>query len=188
MKLILYQTLEDRNNPDYIEDNGPFICKNKTAWLGLGYYFWDAHMELGHWWGNLNFTGGYVICKAKAVKDEYCWDLHGDGLHRIEFEDICNEMVRGDISTRDRLLVPQIIEFFKSKNKFKYNSIRALGINSIGNRLVDNNLIFRMLFKKDMKAYLDLKPPVQICLIAKTALSLQDYKIVYPNDYSEFYA
>ena len=34
-----YQTLENRNNPDKIEEQGPFLCSHKNAWLGKGYYF-----------------------------------------------------------------------------------------------------------------------------------------------------
>lgn len=188
MRLILYQTLEDRDNPDYIENHGPFFCNNNTAWLGYGYYFWDAHEELGHWWGKLNYKQKYVVCKARGTFDEFCWDLQGNGLHRIEFERICDELVSAGVTTKESLLVPQVIEFFKKKGKFLYDSIRALGINSISSKLNDNTIIFRMLFKKDSYAYLDLKPPVQVCLIQKKALSLQHYKIIYPKDYSEFYA
>ena len=36
-----YQTLENRSNPDQIEEQGPFLCRHKNAWLGEGYYFWD---------------------------------------------------------------------------------------------------------------------------------------------------
>lgn len=188
MRLILYQTLEDRDNPDYIEDNGPFLCSRSTAWLGYGYYFWDTHEELGHWWGKLNFKHKYVVCKARGTYDEFCWDLQGNGLHRLEFECICNELVNSGITNKESLLVPQVIEYFKKRGKFYYDSIRALGINSIRSKLNDNTVIFRMIFKKDNIAYLDLKPPVQVCLIQKKALSLQSYKIVYPKDYSEFYA
>lgn len=39
MNRIIYQTVEDRENPDYVEQHGPFICTNKNAWLGEGYYF-----------------------------------------------------------------------------------------------------------------------------------------------------
>ena len=40
-----YQTLENRNNPDQIEEQGPFLCNRKSAWLGEGYYFWDSFIE-----------------------------------------------------------------------------------------------------------------------------------------------
>lgn len=46
MDRILYQTVEDRNNPDDVEQHGPFLCTNKMAWLGHGYYFWDTFINL----------------------------------------------------------------------------------------------------------------------------------------------
>src|SRR5258706_7403810 len=138
MRLILYQTLEDRNNPDDIEEYGPFKCTSPNAWLGFGYYFWDSHIELGHWWGRLSFYKNYVICKARAIYDEFCWDFQGNGLHRIEFEKICNEMVDSGMTSKENLLVPQVIEFFKSHNKFTYTSIRALGINKHYSKINDN--------------------------------------------------
>jgi len=39
-KKIIYQTLEDRGNPDEIERNGPFSCNWNNSWLGTGCYFW----------------------------------------------------------------------------------------------------------------------------------------------------
>ena len=41
----IFQTLEDRNNPDEVESQGPFICTN-NPWLGKGYYFWDTFLDL----------------------------------------------------------------------------------------------------------------------------------------------
>ena len=37
-----YHTVEDRDNPDEIEADGPFKCTRGDAWLGPGYYFWDS--------------------------------------------------------------------------------------------------------------------------------------------------
>ena len=50
----IFQTLEDRNNPDEVESQGPFICTN-NPWLGKGYYFWDTFLDLAHWWGTKAF-------------------------------------------------------------------------------------------------------------------------------------
>jgi hypothetical protein len=71
MKTI-YQTLENRGNLDFIENNGPFICKRNNAWLGTGYYFWESFIENAHWWGKEcnNYPNGYVICKAIYTENE----------------------------------------------------------------------------------------------------------------------
>lgn len=47
----LFQAVKDLDNPDEIEQNGPFKCRREDAWLGEGYYFWDSFVELAHWWG-----------------------------------------------------------------------------------------------------------------------------------------
>lgn len=38
-KRALFQAVKDLDNPDEIEQNGPFKCRRKDAWLGEGYYF-----------------------------------------------------------------------------------------------------------------------------------------------------
>ena len=50
-KRTLFQAIKDLDNPDEIEQNGPFKCRREDAWLGEGYYFWDSFVELAHWWG-----------------------------------------------------------------------------------------------------------------------------------------
>lgn len=189
-KLTVHQTLADWNNPDYVEENGPFKSTNSAAWLGVGYYFWDTHIELAHWWGDVGYHGNYMVCRAKATLDESCWDLHGIGEHRIEFKLICDEIVKSGVSTKEKLLVPQVIEFLKKRGKFLYSAIRALGMNSIWDKspLTDEHLLFRMKFVEKSSVHLDIHPPVQLCLVDKKSLSLQKYKVVYPNEYSEFYA
>jgi len=62
----IYQTLEERGNPDDIESYRPFICRSKTAWLAHDYYFWDSFIENAHWWGTKIDTDEYVICEAEA--------------------------------------------------------------------------------------------------------------------------
>ena len=184
--MILYQTLKDKGNPEEIETKGPFDSKNKAAWLGEGYYFWDSHIELGHWWGRtVHGKDNYIICSCEVTQDETCWDLHGDGGCRIEFEKICTEMIKERLTTRDKLTVPRVISFMKLKNIFNYKAIRALGMNSVGGRLADPFLLFRVKFIKSNNAYLDLHPPVQVCLLTKRALSLCRYLVVYPDIYVE---
>lgn len=186
--LTIFQTLFNKENPDYIEEHGPFKCTKANAWLGYGFYFWDSHVELGHWWGGIVYGNNYIICKANAVLDSTCLDLHGNGLHRNEFKAVCQEMINAKISTRETLLIPQVIEFLKKKGLFKYAAIRALGLNSISGTLQDSYIIYRLRFIRKSSSSMDLQPPVQVCLINKAALSLQNYRIVHPDEYVENYA
>lgn len=186
--VTLFQTLRDDGNPDDVEKYGPFKCTRPSAWLGHGFYFWDSHIELGHWWGNVANGSQYIICQARAVIDNSCFGLHGNGKHRIEFKEACRLIIEAGISTKKNLLVAQVIEFLKKRGIFKYQAIRALGINSVGGNPTDNYVVYRLKFvRKSDATYMDLHPPVQFCLITKTALSLQNFKIVYPPDYVEEY-
>jgi hypothetical protein len=190
MDIIVYQTLKDNSNPDEVEQFGPFPCRRPDAWLGYGYYFWDTFIDLAHWWGNTcpDYHGKYIVCEAAVFKDDSCWDLHGNGAHLQEFEYICYEIIDSGISATDKLLVPEVIEFLKRKGIFKYKAIRALGVDSVTNWSKVPVELLKVRFKAGLKSYLDLRPPVQICLIEKKALYLRGFRIVYPDDYVEEYA
>ena len=43
-----YYTLENKDNFDEIEVDGPFDCTHKGAWLGTGSYFWDTNIDWAH--------------------------------------------------------------------------------------------------------------------------------------------
>ena len=45
---VIYQTLEDRDNYDEVEECGPFPCCSSNAWLGKGCYFWDDEIIVAH--------------------------------------------------------------------------------------------------------------------------------------------
>lgn len=182
--MILYQTLENRENPEYVEQHGPFKCINPTAWLGHGFYFWDSHIQLGHWWGSQVHGDSYIICSCNATLDNTCWDLHGNGDHRLEFIETCKRMINERLTTAEKLLVPHVITFMVKENIFPYKAIRALSMNVVGfKQLKDSTHVFRVKFYKKNHSYLDLYPPVQVCLLEKRALSLHKYLVVYPDEY-----
>lgn len=75
----LYQTLEDKSNVDYVEENGPFICERRDAWLGRGYYYWDTFVDNAHLWGKKIYNSNnkdYMICLSKVeFSNENVYDL-----------------------------------------------------------------------------------------------------------------
>lgn len=82
----LFQAVKDLDNPDEIEQNGPFKCRREDAWLGEGYYFWDSFVELAHWWGRESLGNNYVICRSYCVAslpDTY--DLYDNPEHIVSF-------------------------------------------------------------------------------------------------------
>lgn len=178
----VYQTLEDRNNPNDVEQNGPFICAEKNAWLGAGYYFWDTFVENAHWWGKeVHASKGYVICKASYVFDvAKCWDLTSiDGI--VEFKKAVSIMSQNGLKTE---YVVRIIEHLKTSGLFVWEAVRASPIGSRASHSGYNN---RVLFREGRNAHLELCPPVQICFYSKTALNLSRLKIIYPDAYVDGY-
>jgi hypothetical protein len=185
----IYQTLEDRDNPDEVECNGPYKCTRKDAWLGQGYYFWDTFEDLAHWWGHQGYNGCYVICKSqlKYNKDDiFDLTIGGNTDHLLEFEEVA-KILKNQYNNKGRnISIPFIINYMKSKlGNFNYRAIRACGINSINK---DQNICAsRYYFKDNYGAYIDCKPCIQICILDKRILGKNNFKIIYPETYREDY-
>lgn len=125
--IVGYHTLEDRDNADEVEANGPFICTRKTAWLGDGYYFWDSDLELAHEWGRIGYQlrgKQYLICQGEILCDDFIFDLVGDVLHQKEFlamMDLLLEQLPDNAEVR----MVDVLDFLRSNEVFPYNAIRA---------------------------------------------------------------
>lgn len=176
---VLFQTLADKDNPDYVEENAPFLCQKVNAWLGDGYYFWDTFIENAHWWGEKVHSGNYIICKFHCDFDDKCFDLVGNTEHLMAFHTIIKEMQRRDKIDVEKTSVRKILEFFNQKIGFEYEAIRVSGINSKSG----TDYIHRLKFNPDKPQYLDYKPAIQVCIFTKTGLNLRNCKIVYPKEY-----
>lgn len=185
---IVYQTLKDNEKPWDVEENGPFPCSRDDAWLGNGFYFWDYHIQLAHWWGKKSYgTNEYMICEAYCnINPNDCWDLHNEGKHREEFISALHLLIKSKIAGEDEITVAQVIEYTKKKGFFKYEAIRVHGINSatVNNK---SDVGARLLFNQDLPAYFDLYPAIQLCLLKRTSLSLCNYTVVWPEHHREDY-
>ena len=177
--MALYQTVEDRNNPDEVEANAPFYCNEKNAWLGMGYYFWDTFIQNAHWWGSWKYKNGYVIveftCKPKFTKS--CFDLHGNMEQVQYFNEIIDYLKQQNLCS-DKTTVAVVIEFLKKTTDFlsRFNSIRAYGHNSKSNMDI-------IPFVCGGRHFLDLTPAVQVCVFEKNSEILSEGKIVHPTNY-----
>ena len=183
MNRIIYQTVEDRENPDYVEQHGPFICTNKNAWLGEGYYFWDTIIELAHWWGNLCYKdSGYIICQSACDdKLEKVFDLVGRPEHLIEMKR-CSEIITKKWH-KSTVYVPEIIAYLKQFTQFstRYKAIRANPLSTLPNSY-SQSFLFK--FNNRNKAFIDVCPAIQFCFFDKS-LFTEDYLIVYPEMYCQ---
>ena len=185
----VYQTLEDRGNPDYVEQNGPFKCDRNNAWLGDGYYFWDSFIENAHWWGSegASYSNGYMICKSTYLLDEEkCFNLIDNAIHFKMYNDTKQLMKDKGLYKENSTTVARIIEHIKNTLKiFKYDGIRVYGINSKSfSSPYSNRTIFD---KKHNTKYLDSLPAIQICFYTTKSLNLKGFKLIHPPEYTDDY-
>src|ERR1035437_8330713 len=91
---IGYHTVEDREDPQFVEDNAPFKCKSENAWVSDGYYFWEKDIKRAHDWG-IHACGpqNYIIAKVKLFLTNL-FDLIGDREHQEEIQEIEKKLVK----------------------------------------------------------------------------------------------
>ena len=177
---IVHHTLQDKENPDYVEGNGPFAVENiRDAYLGEGYYFWDDHLDLAHWWGEYHCQNNYIICQAEFMiqKSDFC-DLVGSRQDQIYFKKCIEEL------SVHHLPIGAIIGILRKlesrpdkKGVFPYNAVRAVEI--------QKNSFLQPLFKFSSKrsGITTLNPKIIICLLKKGEEFLKSFKIIFPNKY-----
>ena len=173
----LYQTVEDRSNPDYLEKNGPIFCKN-NPWLGRGYYFWDSFYENAEWWGQVHYANNYMICADESDCEHEMFDLVGNTQH-LQQMSIAASKLRVSFKNR-KLYVAHVLAFIRGELKsFTYKAVRANAINS--KRYIGLEQI--VYFPND-HSYLELLPPIQVCVYDKSFLSGK-FRVIYPPQYRE---
>jgi hypothetical protein len=184
----IYQTLEDKGNPNQVEAEGPFKCPKKLAWLGSGYYFWESFVENAHWWGREcnTYSDGYIVCKAYYDLDQdLCFNLIDNPIHIKKFRDTI-ELMKAKKLYNKNTTVPRIINYLKDTlGIFKFDASRVYGVHSKNKK---SKYTINIPFKQSGQQYLDLLPAIQICFYKKKALNLRDYKIIYPDEYIDGYA
>lgn len=171
-----YHTLEDRDNADEVEINGPFICTRNNAWLSDGYYFWDSDLELAHEWGRVGYQlrrKQYLICQGEILNDDFIFDLVGSVLHQktfIAMMDLLLEQLPNGVEPR----MVDVLDFLRSNGAFPFNAIRA----------ADKHLKSREVsFGGKRGEYAILNQRTQICLLNKKNLILPSFRIIFPLKY-----
>lgn len=169
MQTTGYHTLQDRGNPREIELEGPKYCYRNDAWLGRGYYFWDTDITWAHRWKKSD-NKGYMICEAQLLIDQNTFDLLGNVAHQKRFQ-ACAEAM--SVQFKTEVTVAQVIEYLRKYSDFDYNSIRAS----------DDPNPYSFSFDKKRTERLILNKRVQICLIDKTNLILNSFRVIFPERY-----
>jgi hypothetical protein len=178
MIVTAYQTLEDKDNVDEIETEGPFKCTRSDAWLGHGFYFWDTNMKWAIAWGENSYTRrgkGYVIGRCEIDLANSCFDLHGNVAHQQELKETIEVLKSsGKLKSGHRLILGGILEFLKNEGLFQYKSIR------IG----DNNDPLKVHFNERKGEFMVINQRVQICVVERMGVILHPFSIVYPEKYT----
>lgn len=171
---VIYQTLEDRDNYDEVEDCGPFKCTHARAWLGSGYYFWDDEIEVAHKWAKeAGYNSNYIICKSSYDYDTQNYlDLVGHPKHLKLFREFYTALKKR--LPNKKIKVPSLIEFVKDElgKDFFYKAIRARSEWQEYDYIVE--------FPGRKPSVLNLHPQIQICVIDKSFL-ISPFLIVYPE-------
>jgi len=176
MIITAYQTLEDTDNIDAIEMDGPFKCTRTDAWLGPGYYFWDTNMNWAIGWGESSYNKkglDYIIARCNLDLTN-CFDLVGNVQHQFDLVECIKVYKASEKSkTRREPVIPELIEFMKRKGIFTYNSIRSS----------DNPDTKRVFYVPDRNNFVVVNQRVQVCVIDKRNVLLRPFKVVYPEKY-----
>lgn len=182
MECTVFHTVENKENPDYIEQNAPFLCSRQNAWLGTGYYFWETFIDLAHWWGRTAYNNQYIICKSYlSCSNSDLLDLVGNTAQMMDMREVIKILQE---QYKTSLTVKFVIDWLNKINKnVKYKAIRVHGIKSTSDQEIAK---WQIHFKENTIAYLDFCPTIQICVLDKSILKLP-LKIVYPEEYCKEY-
>lgn len=180
---VLYQTLEDRNNVDYVEANGPFLGDVRERWLGKGYYYWDSIIDAAHYWGYVSYKlngKNYIIAKTELniPQDRLLNLLEPEQI--IMFSKWMDSFAQTfpDVDVTVEKVITHAENIMGTA--FPYIAIKAEFRNSFKNR----GYQARIYPNRGGKAYLDLKPPVQICIRDKSIIGADNFKVIYPIEYA----
>lgn len=176
----IYQTLEDRQNDQDVEEHGPYFCSSVDAdgnpksgvrepWLGEGYYFWDSRIANAMWWGDTVYSSkGYIICHTTYDQHSpLLFDMVGDVTQLDDFVK-CAEFIKKQNKVAG-VSFPVVIAYMKKLPEFYYKAIRVCPHPKTINEVVRF---------PGSKSVLCMADKIQICFFDKTLLN-HPFKIVH---------
>lgn len=122
-----------------------------------------------------------MICATESSCEADMFDLVGNTQHLIELR-MAAKLLR-DKDTQKKLYVGHVLANLKGEIKsFCYKAVRANGIFSKSYTGFEEQL----LYFPNNHSYLELVPPIQICVYDKSFLT-GIYRIIYPPQYCNDY-
>lgn len=185
-EVTLYQTKSNHEKYE-ANKNAPLFCNDHLAWSGEGYYFWESHEKLAHWWGVTHYKKKYVVAQAQADITLKCLDLHNDYNHQLEITNIWHKLEKEKKLSTENTTLASVIQFLKQIGAFNYEGIRFSGINSVGERNTLKKYRSRIPVTNSnplsvsQKKYLDLCPPIQVCLLSEKSLNFRNYQLIFDS-------
>lgn len=174
--------MEDRDNLDYIEANGPFLGNLRDRWLGPGFYYWDTFINSAHFWGWVSykkFRKDYVIAKSEiSLPPAQTLNLL-EPTDLLKFKTWVSEFENTFPQTN--ATIEKVIVHIQHimGDSFPYIAIRALFNDCI------NKEEFQDRISPNGKAYIDLQPPIQVCIKDKSVVGENNFKVIYPTNYTD---
>jgi hypothetical protein len=175
LQTVIYQTLEDRGNPDDVVKHGPYKCTHSNAYVGPGYYFWDNDLHVAHLWGQRRIKSAYMIFSAElSMQDQDLLDLYYSKDDRDFLQTIVTKFDLGGQK------LGKIFYFLQKKNEetptkgvFPYKAIR----------IQDNNFGDKTYFADGKHGFTNFNPAIMICLVDKRKVHLNGFDAIYPEKY-----
>ncbi|MDE6270156.1 MAG: hypothetical protein K2M12_04790 [Muribaculaceae bacterium] len=167
---------------DFVEANGPFPGTVRERWLGPGYYYWDTFINSAHFWGRYSYkkyNKGYIIAKSEvALPPDKVLNLL-DSADLLKFHLWREEFKRTFPDTS--VTVEKVLTHSRKTagKNFPYIAIKALFIDSINVEEYQDRI------SPNGKAYLDMQPPIQVCILEKSVVGPDNFKVIYPINYSD---
>ena len=157
---------------DKTKYTGPTLADNDDEWLGKGYYFWDNNIDDAHWWGNIHYSGSYIITKSAYDyhSTEYL-DLVSLREHKEYIQKACFYLEKRakKLGREEKITIGKVIEILKKSDRnFKFKAIRACPVPIKSKRIS---------FDTDGQCLMFPNAKYQICVIDKVFLIEEPYCI-----------
>lgn len=171
------------NDKKYEPNRNEVMHSCNESWAGDGYYFWDSHIKLAQWWGKKYYKNKYLIAQANINIDIKCFDIHNSYQNQITIAQLWIKL-KGKIPSGNANL-PSFFQFLRDIGIFgEYDAIRFCITNSVGksrSSKVGRKRINVKEHETKIDQYLDLIPPIQICLFTEKSLGINNYKIIFDS-------
>jgi len=166
MKFTVQHTCSKVSGEEQVLKDFPFLSiyepeKNKTPFLGEGYYFWDYNLEYAKVWGKNHYSNDYYICQSDIFidhdEDGLFLDLAGNREHLVGFVELLWEFNLIHEEGTEGIDLCWIIDYLRTKcppEVFPFEVIRAVDYNN------NKQAGIKIVFNEKKKSFTILNPRI----------------------------